>query len=55
MISGRRPLQEMVTAKFESVGEIRLPIYSSAPDLAPYSTKCCEKMSPLYTWVDPLP
>ena len=26
-----------------SVGEIWLPIYSSAPDLAPYNTKCCKK------------
>ena len=32
-----------------------LTSYSSAPDLAPYNTKCCEKVSPLYTWVDPLP
>ena len=31
-----------------------LTSYSSAPDLAPYNTKCCEKVSPLYTWVDPL-
>ena len=30
-----------------------LTSYSSAPDLAPYNTKCCEKVSPLYTWVDP--
>ena len=30
-----------------------LTSYCSAPDLAPYNTKCCEKVSPLYTWVDP--
>ena len=32
-----------------------LTSYCSAPDLAPYITKCCEKVSPLYTWVDPRP
>ena len=55
MIGTAPHLSISVTAKFESVGEIRLPIYSSAADLAPYNTKCCEKVSPLYTWVDPLP
>jgi len=28
-----------------------LTSYCSASDLAPYNTKCCEKVSPLYTWV----